>query len=71
MDHYLDDHEEVRFREGKRWVPGYLARQLPDEEELLTMTYAEAMAYINRKQFENWANDAQQRVIDRHFREGA
>lgn len=64
-----DDHVEVTFREGPRWVPRYVANQLPEQgEEAYTMTYAEAMAYINKRQFSDFANDQQRKFVDAHFR---
>lgn len=63
------DHIEVTFREGPRWVPRYVADQLPDGgEEAYTMTYAEAMDYINKRQLADFANDMQGKFVDAHFR---
>lgn len=63
-----DEHFEVEFRDGPRWVPGYVARQL-DLEDTFTMTYAEAMDAINKGQFADFVNGQQRRFVDAHFRD--
>jgi hypothetical protein len=62
-----DEHMEITFRDGPRWVPSYVGRQL-DPDEAYLITYAEAMDLINKQQFADYANGAQQKFIDSHFR---
>lgn len=65
-----EQHVEVQFQDQVRWVPAYVARQLPsDEDEIFQMTYAEAMAYVNERQFRDFANAAQSKFVDSHFRD--
>lgn len=64
-----EEHVEIQFRDQTRWVPAYVARQLPwDPDETFTMTYVEAMAYVNQRQLSGFANNAQNKMIDAHFR---
>jgi hypothetical protein len=65
----LDDSTEVEFREGRRFVPGYIARQLPERDLLITMTYAQAMDWINRQQLIDYANAAQRKAVNAHFKD--
>lgn len=65
-----EEHVELTFQDQTRWVPSYVARQLPsDPDEVFQMTYAEAMAYINQRQFSDFANRAQRKFVDSHFRD--
>jgi hypothetical protein len=63
----LDDWEELEFRDGKRLVPGYLARAMTDLETY-RFTYDEAVREANRVMQENVIGDALDKHIQGHFR---
>lgn len=70
IDDFSDaNHVEVQFRDGIRWMPRYIADRFP--EDIYTMTYAEAMAWYNQRQFADHVNQAQDRIIADHFRRQA
>lgn len=62
----MDDLVEREFREGKRWVPEYLANSMPDET--FAMTYNEAVDEANRNMLRGVVNDGLDKVIRGHFR---
>ena len=57
---------EVEFRDGWRLVPYHVADLLA-KYETTTMTYDEAMKKANTGMARDFANDAQQRLVDRHL----
>ena len=61
-----DEHTEITFRDGPRWVPAYIATQI-DPDEAYLVTYAEAMELLNKRQFSDFANNAQRKFVDSHF----
>lgn len=59
---------EVKFREGKRIVPDYMAllmRGIPTHK----LTYEEAIAAMNRKMETDLLDHSVDRIIARHFAE--
>jgi hypothetical protein len=62
-----DEHMEVTFRDGPRWVPTYVGQQL-DPDETYLVTYAEAMDQINKRQFSDYVNGQAEKFVSAHFR---
>ncbi len=60
--------EELEFRDGKRFVPEYLAALMADLETH-RMTYTEAVAAANRKTEADWLNAQRESLLVAHFRE--
>jgi hypothetical protein len=65
----MDSQREVEFRDGKRWIPAYLADMMATFKTH-TMTYEEAVEKANWKLAADYTNAAADRVIQGHFRGG-
>lgn len=62
-----DDFEELEFRDGKRLVPGYLARAMADLETY-RFNYKEAVAEANKQMTRDAFNSKLDEHILSHFR---
>jgi len=62
------DMKELEFRDGKRFVPAYLAI-LMGEIETFRYSYEEAIAAANKQAEERFLNAQQDRILAAHFRE--
>ena len=63
----MDDLVELEFRDGKRWVPGYLANMMGDLETY-RYTYDEAVAAANEAAVSGHIGVKLDGVIDAHFK---
>lgn len=63
----VDDYEELEFRDGKRLVPGYLARAMSGFETY-RYPYKEAVAEANKQMTRDVLNDKLDNHILGHFR---
>lgn len=63
----VDDYEELEFRDGKRLVPGYLARAMVNLETY-RYTYKDAVAEANKQMTRDVLNDKLDKHILGHFR---
>lgn len=63
----IDDYEELEFRDGKRLVPGHLARAMSGMETY-RFTYDQAVREANEQMKRNVLNDALDNHIIGHFR---
>ncbi|HEX5016504.1 MAG TPA: hypothetical protein VFX15_02835 [Actinomycetes bacterium] len=59
---------ELKFRDGKRVVPDYMARLMAGIE-VKNMTYEEAIRAMNHKMENDHVERAMSRIVDRHFME--
>ena len=65
----MESTERVEFRDGERWVPGYLLHLFDYAGlEPHTMTYEEAVKAANQGMLKRVADNAQQSAIRGHFR---
>jgi hypothetical protein len=63
----MNDLVELEFRDGKRWVPSYLAIQMADLD-LFKLTYEEARQEANNAGVRRHVGDSLDKVIGAHFR---
>ena len=63
----MDDLVELEFRDGKRWVPFYLANEMADLETY-RMTYDEAIKAANSGMVQRHVDNKLDSVIDAHFK---
>jgi hypothetical protein len=59
---------EVEFRDGKRWLPAYLADMMSGLETH-RLTYEQAVAAANQKAFSDHVNAKADAFVAAHFRE--
>ena len=57
---------KIRFRTGEREVPDQLAVRM-EGIDVRRMTYDEAIAAANRKEFADYVNTQQQQIVRRHM----
>ncbi len=62
-----DDFVELEFRDGKRWVMGYLANEMADLETY-RLTYDEAVKAANSGMVMRHVDGKLDSVIDAHFK---
>jgi len=65
----MESLREVEFRDGKRWIPAYLA-DLMGGLKTHTLTYDEAVAKANTKIGQDHINTAYDQIVGQHFRGG-
>lgn len=65
----LPEAQEVQFRDGTKVIPEYLAG-LMSGLDTIRYTYDEAVAAVNNQLGRDQANQAMDRVIQSHFKDG-
>ena len=63
----MDELEELEFRDGKRWVPKYLALTMGDLETY-RYTYAEACKAANTAAVQWHVDNKLDQIISNHFK---